>query len=288
MKRSLRIIGAASGLGAQDAGCEDGPVAFHHSQAWHELAHHPGVNWGQTLFASDAKSHTPAMRIAGLCRHLADEVEQTLAAGEFPVVLGGDHSIAVGTWSGVARHVGAPIGLLWIDAHLDSHTQETSYSGAIHGMPLAFLLGRGDKRLLEIGLPGRQLEPAHCVVFGARSFEPEEAEFLASMQVRVIGQAEIEQRGFQAAFDEALAIVAGAPMGFGVSLDLDALDPAMAPGVGSPEPHGLAAPDVLNCLDRLAHVPGLRGLEIVEFNPDRDRQWLTARLISALIGEFLP
>jgi len=108
------------------------------------------------------------------------------------------------------------------------------------------------------------------------------------MQVRVIGQAEIEQRGFQATFDEALAIVAGAPKGFGVSLDLDALDPAMAPGVGSPEPHGLAAPDVLNSLDRLAHEPGLRGLEIVEFNPDRDRQGLTARLISALIGEFLP
>jgi len=288
MKRCIRIIGAASGLGAQDVGCADGPVAFHHSQAWHELAHHPGVNWGQTLFASDDKSHTLAMRIAGLCRHLADEVGQTLSADEFPVVLGGDHSVAVGTWSGVARHAGAPIGLLWIDAHLDSHTLETSYSGAIHGMPLAFLLGRGDKRLLEIGLPGRQLEPAHCVVFGARSFEPEEAAFLASMQVRVIGQAEIEQRGFQTAFYEALTIVASAPMGFGVSLDLDALDPAMAPGVGSPEPHGLAAPDVLNSLDRLAHEPGLRGLEIVEFNPDRDRQGLTARLISALIGEFLP
>ena len=288
MKRSIRIIGAASGLGAQDAGCEDGPVAFHHSQAWHELARHPGVNWGQTLFASDDKSHTPAMRIAGLCRHLADAVEQTLAAGEFPVVLGGDHSVAVGTWSGVARHVGAPIGLLWIDAHLDSHTLETSYSGAIHGMPLAFLLGRGDKRLLEIGLPGRQLEPANCVVFGARSFEPEEAAFLASMQVRVFGRAEIEQRGFQAAFNEALAIVAGAPMGFGVSLDLDALDPATAPGVGSPEPHGLAARDVLNSLDQLAHGAGLRCLEIVEYNPDRDRQGLTARLIGALIGEFLP
>jgi hypothetical protein len=124
-------------------------------------------------------------------------------------VIGGDHSVAVGTWSGVARQAGAPIGLLWIDAHLDSHTLETSYSGAIHGMPLTFLLGRGDRRLLELGLPGGQLVPAHTVVFGARSFEPEEAEFLASMQVRVIGQAEIEQRGFQAAFEAALAIVVG-------------------------------------------------------------------------------
>lgn len=288
MKRSIRIIGAASGLGAQDAGCGDGPVAFHHSQAWHELAHHPDVDWGRTLFASDDQSHTPAMRIAGLCRHLADEVGQTLLEGEFPIVLGGDHSVAVGTWSGVARHFGAPIGLLWIDAHLDSHTQETTYSGAIHGMPLSFLLGRGDKRLLELGLPGGQLIPAHTVVFGARSFEPEEAAFLASMQIRVIGQAEIERRGFQAAFEEALAIVVSAPMGFGVSLDLDALDPATAPGVGSPEPHGLAASEALYCLHRLAREHRLRCLEIVEYNPDRDRQGLTARLIGALIGEVLP
>ncbi|OYY94577.1 MAG: arginase [Hydrogenophilales bacterium 28-61-23] len=284
MKRSIRIIGVASGLGAQDEGCEDGPVAFHHSQVWHELARHPDVDWGRTLFPSDNQSHTPATRIAELCRHLADEVDQALNAGEFPVVLGGDHSIAAGTWSGVARHAGAPIGLLWIDAHLDSHTLETSYSGAIHGMPLAFLLGRGDKRLLELGLPGGQLVPAHSVVFGARSFEPEEVEFLAGMRVRVIGRGEIEQRGFQAAFEEALAIVAGAPMGFGVSFDLDALDPATAPGVGSPEPYGLAANDVLNGLHRLVRTPGLRCLEIVEYNPDRDRQGRTARLIGDLIG----
>jgi arginase len=288
MKRSLRIIGAASGLGAQDAGCEDGPVAFHHSQSWHELARHPDVEWGRTLFASDNPRHSPAMRIAGLCRQLSDEVVQTLKAGQFPVVLGGDHSVAAGTWSGVARQAGAPIGLIWIDAHLDSHTLETSYSGAIHGMPLAFLLGRGDKRLLQLGLTGGQVIPAHTVVFGARSFEPEEAAFLASMRVRVIGQPEIEQRGFQTAFDEAMAIVAGAPMGFGVSLDLDALDPATAPGVGSPEPHGLSATEVLNGLHRLARGTGLRCLEIVEYNPDRDRHGLTARLIGALIEEILP
>ncbi len=287
MQRVLRVIGAASGLGARDAGCKDGPVAFHHSQAWRELGRHPDVDWGRTLFASDDPSHTPAMRIAGLCRHLADEVEQALLAGAFPVVLGGDHSIAVGTWSGVARHAGAPMGLLWIDAHLDSHTQETSYSGAIHGMPLAFLLGRGDKRLLEPGLPGGQLLPAHTVVFGARSFEPEESDFLASMHVRVIGQEEIEQRGFQAAFAEAMAIVSGAPAGFGISLDLDALDPATAPGVGTPEPQGLEASEVLNGLRRLAREPGLRCLEIVEYNPDRDRHGLTARLIGALIGVVL-
>ena len=153
----IRIIGAASGLGAQDQACEDGPVAFHRSQVWHELAHHPRIDWGRTLFPPDEGA--PAGRIAVLCRHLANEVEQTLNAGEFPVVIGGDHSIAIGTWSGVAAQLGEPPGLLWIDAHLDSHTPETSYSGAIHGMPLACLLGRGDNDQLG-RLSHRRRHPA--------------------------------------------------------------------------------------------------------------------------------
>ena len=126
----VRIIGAASGLGAQDQACADGPVAFHRSQAWHELAHHPRVDWGRTLFAPAADGGGATGRIAGLCRHLADEVGHALRGGEFPVIIGGDHSVAIGTWSGVARVAGEPVGLLWIDAHLDSHTPETKIGRA--------------------------------------------------------------------------------------------------------------------------------------------------------------
>jgi arginase len=263
-------------------------VAFHHSHAWHELEHHPALDWGRTLFPSSDRDLSVTNRVAGLCRHLADEVALTLSDGQFPVVVGGDHSVAIGTWSGVARHAAAPIGLLWIDAHMDSHTPESTYSGAIHGMPLACLLGQGDKRLLDIGLKGAQLAPAHTVVFGARSFEPEEAEFLARMQVRVIGEEEIERTGFRAAFDAALAIVSGAPHGFGISIDLDAIDPSIAPGVGSPEPDGLTAIDILASLHGLAGNDHLLCLEIVEYNPDRDRHGITAKLIGGLIEEILP
>lgn len=285
--RHLRLIGAASGVGAQDPGCKDGPVAFHRSQAWHELEHHPRIDWGQTLFAPDAPGASEAERIAQLCRRLEEEVAHALADGEFPVVIGGDHSVAIGTWSGVARHVGAPVGLLWIDAHLDSHTPDTSYSGAIHGMPLACLLGRGDKRLLNLGIQGQQVDAAHTVVFGARSYEPEEAEFLARLGVRVIGQEEIEQRGFAAALDDALAIVTAASGGFGVTLDLDALDPSAAPGVGSPEPEGLGPADLLPALARLANHARLLAVEIVEYNPDRDQFGQTAWLLSRLVATLL-
>jgi arginase len=203
-------------------------------------------------------------------------------------VIGGDHSVAIGTWSGVARHIGDRIGLLWIDAHMDSHTPETTYSGAIHGMPLACLLGQGDKRLLDVGLTGGQLDPAHTVVLGPRSYEPEEAEFLDRMRIRVFDGDEITRRGFKTVFDEAHAIVAGAANGFGISIDLDAIDPHWAPGVGSPEPDGIAADELLVGLDRIAREKKLLALEIVEYNPDRDRHGLTARLIASLIEEILP
>jgi len=284
----IRIIGAASGLGAQDQACADGPVAFHRSQAWHELAHHPRVDWGRTLFAPAADGGGATGRIAGLCRHLADEVEHALRGGEFPVVIGGDHSVAIGTWSGVARVAGQPVGLLWIDAHLDSHTPETSHSGAIHGMPLACLLGRGDKRLLNIGLAGVQVSAGHTAVLGARSYEPEELDFLKASGVRIIDSVELAQRGFADCLHEALGIVTAAPAGFGVTLDLDAIDPLLAPGVGSPEPEGLNARDVLEAVSGIAGLPGFRALEIVEYNPDRDRLGITASLISDLVGRVLP
>lgn len=286
--RRIRIIGAASGLGAQDPGCADGPVAFHRSQAWHALQDHPQIDWGRTLYARAADGHGALGRIAALCKSLADEVAETLRAGAFPLVIGGDHSIAVGTWSGVARQLGAPCGLLWMDAHLDAHTPETSYSGAWHGMPLACLFGQGDKRLLDLGLVGRQLDVAHTAVFGPRSWEPEEAALLQRLGVRIFARDEIERRGFVPCLDEALAIVRGAPAGFGITLDLDVIDPDIAPGVGSPEPDGLSAAEVRRALRGLATDQALRAMEIVEYNPDRDRDGLTARLIAGLIGDLLP
>jgi arginase len=286
-ERHLRIIGAASGLGARDRGCADGPVAFHHAQAWHDIASHPRLDWGRTLFPPDGEATRLTQRIAALCEELADEVGAVLSADELPLVIGGDHSVAIGTWSGVARFAGAPLGLLWIDAHLDCHTPETTHSGAIHGMPLACLLGHGDRRLIGLGLPGAQLDPAYTAVLGVRSHEPEETELPQRLGVRIIDQEEITRRGFTACFADAIEHVARAPAGFGVSLDLDAIDPLLAPGVGSPEPDGVLASELIAALAKSANLPGLRALEIVEYNPDRDHHGRTAHLMATLIGKIL-
>jgi arginase len=290
MIKGIRIIGAASGHGARDQGCRRGPRAFRRSSAWAQLARHPLLAWMATLAASEtsAPDPDPVACIADLCRRLALPIGRSLAAANLPLILGGDHSIAIGTWSAVARFVGAPLGLLWIDAHLDSHTPQTSPSGAIHGMPLACLLGRGDPRLLDLGIPGAQIDPRHTVVLGPRSWEAEEAAFLASQGVRVIGAGEIGKRGLADCFAEAQAIVAGASHGFGVTLDLDAFDPSLAPGVGTPEPHGLDAGELRGCLRWLTACSGLRAVEIVEYNPRRDHHGLTAQLIGDIIGDLLP
>lgn len=287
MHRTLRLIGAASGVGAQDPGCHAGPTALHRAHAFDDLQRRPDLSWGETLFPRQALGGRVA-EVADLCQRLAEAVRQARERGETPVVLGGDHSCAIGTWSGVRAASPAPVGLLWLDAHLDSHTPESTHSGALHGMPLACLLGQGDRRLVTVGGPGPKLLPGHVALIGVRSYEPEEREFLDRLGVRVFTIDEVRQRGLPAVFGEALARVRQAPGGYGVSLDLDVFDPREAPGVGSPEPAGLSQTELMPALAGLAGDPDLLALEVMEFNPDRDAGGRTAALLARLIGAVFP
>lgn len=288
--RPVRIIGVASGEGAPDPGCARGPWALQHSHAFRHVAHHTRVTWQETLFPRAAHGDTPLERVHDLCERLGADVRQALVSGALPVVVGGDHSCAIGTWSGVHTYLdGVPgPGLLWLDAHMDSHTPQTTHSGAIHGMPLAVLLGVGDKRLVGVGGAGPKLRPAHTVLLGVRSYEAEEADFLARLGVRVIDAPELGRRGFAACFDEALAIVRQAPGGFGISIDLDVFEPRRVPGVGSAEPDGLLPEAVLAGLGGVAADPTLLAVEITEFNPGRDIGGRTSVLLAQLIAAFVP
>ena len=160
--RSLVIIGAASGAGAPDPATATGPAALRRAAIFHDtpLQH---VEWDAIIRVPRGATDSPLHAVAALGERLAHEVESVLQAGQFPLVIGGDHSCAIGTWSGVHRALAArgPVGLIWIDAHMDSHTFATTPSGQINGMPLAALLGHGESALTGIDGAGAALQPAH-------------------------------------------------------------------------------------------------------------------------------
>jgi len=287
--RGIRVIGAASGAGAPDPACAEGPDALRHYRVFHDtpLQH---VKWDAILRVPREARDTPLHAVAALDTRLATAVERVLRAGHFPLVVGGDHSCAIGTWSGVHHALvdRGPIGLIWIDAHMDSHTFATTPSGQIHGMPLACLLGHGDAALTAIDGAEAKLCPAQVCLIGVRSYEAGEAALLHRLGVRVFDMDEVRRRGLAEVFDEALAIVQRGTAGFGVSVDLDALDPEEEPGVGTPEPGGLRRADLAAALSRLRGNPAFIAMEIVEYNPRRDRGHVTADATGDLLSAITP
>jgi arginase len=287
--RNIIVIGAASGAGAPDPATAEGPDALRRYQVFHysPLQH---VEWDAILRVPLEAQDTPLHAVAALGTRLAAEVQAVLQAGHFPLVVGGDHSCAIGTWSGVHRALSdrGPIGLIWIDAHMDSHTFATTPSGQIHGMPLAVLLGHGEAALTTIDGPEAKLRPEHVCLIGVRSYEVGEAALLHRLGVRVFDMDEVRRRGLAAVFDEALAIVRQGTAGFGVSVDLDALDPMEEPGVGSPVPGGLRRADLAAALAHLRNDPAFVAMEIVEYNPRRDRGHATADAAGALVDAITP
>jgi arginase len=287
--RGIVVIGAASGAGAPDPGCAEGPDALRRYRVFHDTPLQR-VEWDGMLRVPRALQDTPLHAVAALSARLAGEVEAVLRAGNFPLVVGGDHSCAIGTWSGVRSALAGkgPLGLIWIDAHMDSHTFATTPSGQIHGMPLACLLGHGDAALTHIDGAEAKLRPEHVCLIGVRSFETGEAALLHRLGVRVFSMDEIHRRGLADVFDAALAIVRHGTAGFGVSVDLDALDPGEEPGVGTPVPGGLHRTELAAALSHLRGDPAFVAMEIVEYNPRRDRGHATADAAGALVDAVTP
>lgn len=182
---------------------------------------------------------------------------------------------------------GQRLGLVWIDAHMDSHTLQSSPSQNIHGMPLACLLGHGDPRLIGIAPVGAKLLPADVCLIGVRSFEAAEAALLRALGVRVYFIDEVRRRGLPEVFAEALRRVREGTAGYGISIDLDALDPAEGPGVGTPVSGGLARAELTAALALADGDERLLALEIVEYNPYRDEGFVTARAIHDLCRSLM-
>jgi arginase len=215
--------------------------------------------------------------ILDACAALAALVEASVREGSRPLVLGGDHAIAMGTLAGLAAAAGQPGGVIWIDAHGDLNTPETSPSGNVHGMPLAAALGRSSAWFAHDRLTLPAIDPSRVALVGIRSLDPAERAFLREADIRVFTMSDIDRIGIEHAMREALDRVAG-PGFVHVSLDLDSLDPEVAPGVGTPVRGGLSYREAHLALELVAE-SGLAGsLEVVEVNPILDRENATAEL----------
>jgi arginase len=199
-----------------------------------------------------------------------------------PFIISADHSSAIGTWSGASKFKQAPIGLIWIDAHLDAHTPETSITQNIHGMPVACLLGQGSKDLIEIGRIGAKVDPNYLVYIGTRDYEPQELTFIQSTPATIYSMHDIQEQGIKKILQKALNHVSQCPSGYGFSLDIDAFDPGQIPAVSTPSKHGINFNEFCEAITQLDHLKPL-AFEITEYNPNHDTNEMTLKAISHLI-----
>lgn len=297
--QSLRaeVIGFDSGWGCRDFRTEDGPHALAADSLLLRLRN-LGIpaKWrgplGLKFLGNHAEMTTKEQTLKPTLeavRRLSNHVQMAVSQGNIPIVIGGDHSSAIGTWSGTVAAAKAfqKFGLIWLDAHLDAHTYETSYQGKWggwwHGQPVSALIGQGLAEFCRVGGNAAKIAPEHLSIIGPHSFEPAELAFVQRHNIRVFFLEEVRERGFAACFGEALTRATTGTEGFGMTIDLDAFQPADAPGVGAAEDKGLVAAEVLPILKTIAWHPRFRALEIAEFNPYQDVQNKTRQLIEKLI-----
>jgi arginase len=282
------IIGVPMDLGAGRRGVDMGPSAIRYAgleRHLHALGltvrdydnlRVPGPEGGSFGHGS-ARFEA---QIEATCLELEREIERMAGADEFPLVLGGDHSIAMGTVAGLLDARSA-VGVLWIDAHGDINTPETSPSGNIHGMPVAAMLGRAPIAPL-LRFSERHVDPSRVVLFGTRTLDPGERTIIRELGIRMFTMSEIDQVGIVSAVREAIERLAG-PGGIHVSLDMDAVDPLEAPGVGTPWPGGLSYREAHLTMELLAATGQVTSMEVVEVNPIHDHENRTGRLAEELI-----
>ncbi|HYG76542.1 MAG TPA: arginase [Planctomycetota bacterium] len=229
--------------------------------------------------------------VARVCRELMHKVEESLNHGNVPLVLGGDHSIAIGTLSGLARYARrkrANYGLLWVDAHGDCNTPGTSPSGNIHGMPLAAALGHGPELFTNMAGICPMVDPKRTVLLGIRDLDSGERANIKKFGVHVYTMREIDERGVNVCMREALSIVKGGTAGFHLSFDIDSLDPSVAPGVGTPVSGGLTIREAHLIMELVADSKAMISCELVEVNPALDQRnttaWLASELLMSALG----
>jgi len=288
--RRIRVIGVPLDMGASRRGVDMGPSAMRVAglEARLEALGHQVIDGGNIRVeiaetqAAGSENARYLKQIAETCTRTAEAVVKTLEEGMTPLVLGGDHSLAVGSVSGVAefyRRRGQKIGVLWIDAHSDINTPETSPSGNVHGMPLAALLGLGPDALGNIFGYAPKISPENTVLIGVRDIDAAERENIRRAGVaEVYTMRDIDERGMRAVMEDALRVAGSGTAGYHVSLDMDWIDPEDAPGVGTPVRGGATYREAHLAMEIIADHGRLLSFELVEVNPVIDEHNRTADL----------
>ena len=290
----IHLLGVPMDLGSGRRGVDLGPSAIRIAGVAERLGElgHKVVDEGDIAIKNmeELKVGNERARYLGEITRasalLGRKVERIMQRGHFPLVLGGDHSIAVGTVSGIAafcRAEGKKLGLLWIDAHGDINTPETSPSGNIHGMPLAALLGFGPKELTDIGGAGPKLEARNIALVGIRSLDSGEKSRLKETGVQVHTMSDIDRHGADRVMKKALARVTDGTDYVHVSFDLDAVDPTVTPGVGTPVKGGLDYREAHLIMEVIADAGVMTSLEMVEVNPILDQENASAAFAVELV-----
>jgi arginase len=293
LRRKVAVIGASLDLGAGRRGVDMGPSAIRYAGLAPRLEElgHEFVDLGNVATAvpeaTDAGDQQARFlpQIKETSQRIAQLVSTTLRDGFNPVVLGGDHSVALGTLAGL-REVYGPGGAIWIDAHGDLNSPETSPTGNVHGMVLAAALGLAGDRFRDEGWGLPALEPGRVALVGVRSLDDGERELLRDQNVMVFTMSDLDRLGVERSVRDALAHVAG-PGFVHVSLDMDAIDPDVAPGVGTPVRGGLSYREAHLTMELVAESGLASSLDVVEVNPVLDRENETGKLAVELIASAL-
>lgn len=282
MSTTIEIIGVPIDLGQTQRGVDMGPTAMRYAGLASRLAAlgyqirdsgNIEVPIRETRAEEQARHYLPSIRRA--CQATYELVRSAVEEGHIPLILGGDHTLAIGSIGGSSH--AAPAGVVWIDAHGDFNTPRTTLSGNIHGMTLALLLGDGYPELVDVGRPGAKLSPEDVVMIGIRDLDPEERGRLRESGIAVYTMRDIDERGIGAVTREALERLEHRDR-LHVSLDMDALDPQVGPGVGTAASGGLTCREAQLLMEIIADSGRCRALDIVEINPILDLHNQTARL----------
>lgn len=296
--RTIRLIGFPSDLGAGRRGVDMGPSALRIagiSGALEALGYRVSDGGDVAVRGQEVQrirnqrlKYLP--EIARASRLLAAQVAQALREGAFPIVLGGDHSLGIGSVAGVSawcREHGKRLGIVWIDAHADMNTPETTPSGNIHGMPLAVAMGFGSERLTSIEGFSPKVVPEHVALVGVRSVDPGERELIARLPMLVYPMPEIDKRGIHSVIEEVLDRFRRTVDHVHVSFDLDSVDPSLAPGVGTPVSGGLTFREAHLAMEILAESGMVGSLDVAEVNPILDVRNATAQFAVEIVASLL-